>query len=74
MEAFLESAPQLILQLSLFFKGNLRESSKMALLPIIPEEVGAIVNVTDQHEQLEVFGRVYGYGKGSYNIMFKMST
>ena len=61
IESFLEAAPQLVLQLSLLFKGGWTESSKLVLEPWM--DPNQDLNTTNQtNKELEVLGRFYDKG------------
>lgn len=61
IEGFLEAGPQMTLQLSLLFRGNATQSSRLVLSPIFsPEDTNDA-----QVEDLEVLGRLYDEGNYS---------
>ena len=75
VEGFLESAPQLLLQLSLVLRGSWSRSSSYVIDPELITEIEdedpdvqvQALNVTSGTD-LEVFGRVYN--RGEWNCFF----
>ena len=69
VEAFLEASPQLLLQLSLLFRGSFSRSSGLVLGPAVQPQAEDFL-IHDQEPlknetlngTMEVFGRYYGEG------------